>query len=277
MKSTLKIACTVLLLLSLAGCIESRVHVRVHSDGSGTVEESFLLSSGMLQMMAAIGGPPENGGDIDLIDRDKLEKKAAHMGGGAKLDTVEKIAENDKQGYRAIYSFADINSLSINQNPDENMPEPSAQDTDKEAPTREYITFQLKKNAKTGTSILTIINPKEEPDESNKVKQNPETGSTSEAEMSPEMTQMFKQMFKDMRIIVDVSVDGKIVQSDASFVDNSTVTLIDMDFNKIIENEDIFKTLTASDPQSLEETKKLIQSIRGIKAELQDRVTVEFK
>ncbi len=268
------------LLLSLAGCIESTVLVTVNNDGSGKVEESFLLSSDMLQMIAGMGESfgDESGGEFDLIDQEKLKQKAVAMGGGAKLSSVEKILNNEMQGYRAVYNFTDINTLSINQNPDENISEAPSENTKKKQPTKELITFQLKKNAKTGYSVLTIINPHES-SENSEERENVkgETDQASQGEMSPEMTEMFKQMFKDMKITVAVTVDGKVAKSDASYIDGSTITLIDMDFNKIIENEDAFKKLTASGSQSLEQTKQLIQSMPGIKAELKDRVTVEYK
>lgn len=179
------------------------------------------------------------------------------------------------QGYRAVYSFTDINTLSINQNPDENMPAMPSENAEKKQTKKEFITFKLQKDTKTDLSTLTIINPQDSSGEKEDVKG--EENPAAQGEMSPEMMEMFKQMFKDMRITVAVSVDGNVLKTDASYIDGSTVTLIDMDFNKIIANEDAFKKLTASDPQSVEQTKQLIQSIPGIKAELKDQVTVEFK
>ncbi len=277
MKSALKLFFIAFLVLSLAGCIKSTVHVTVQNNGSGTVEESFLLSSGMLQMISGMGESfgDEGNGKIDLIDREKLEQKASIMGGGAKLSSVEKISDNDMQGYRAVYTFSDINTLSINQNPDGNMPDIPSENTEKKQTKKELVTFQLQKNTKTNSSTLTIINPQDSSEEKEDVKG--EEKQAAQGEMSPEMMEMFKQMFKDMRITVTISVDGKVLKTDASYIDGSTVILIDMDFNKIIANEDAFKKLTASDPQSVEQTKQLIQSVPGIKAELKDQVTVEFK
>jgi hypothetical protein len=52
---------------------------------------------------------------------------------------------------------------------------------------------------------------------------------------------------------------------------------MEMDFSKIVENEEAFKKLTLSKTESLEETKQVIASLPGIKVELKDRVEVQFK
>ena len=91
------------------------------------------------------------------------------------------------------------------------------------------------------------------------------------------MLKMFKMFFKDMRIDVSVEVNGKIVKSDATHVEGSKITLMEMDFSKIVENEGAFKKLALSKTESLEETKQVIASLPGIKVELKDRVEVQFK
>ena len=115
-------------LLSLTGCIESTTLVRVRKDGSGEVEESLLMRTDVMQMI--MGMSEEMGGeasDLELVSREQLEQQAGQMGEGVTLKSLEKIATESHSGYRAVFSFRDINALEVNQNPDENVPDPGSQ------------------------------------------------------------------------------------------------------------------------------------------------------
>lgn len=276
MKSMGKWFVVLIAVLTLAGCIESNTVIKVNRDGSGEVEETFLMGTEVIQMMmglAASSGEEESP-PPDLLDRPKLEQKALAMGGGVTLTSAEKISTDKSQGYRAVYRFSDINKLKINQNPDENVPEsPSG---GKEDPTRELIAFQFIEGTKTKPAVLTIINPPmETADQSTETAQGEKAGPGPEQDEG--MLEMFKMIFKDMRIDVAVEVNGKIVKSDATHVEGSKITLMEMDFSKIVENEEAFKKLALSKTESLEETKQAIAALPGIKVELKDRVEVQFK
>ena len=45
---------------------------------------------------------------------------------------------------------------------------------------------------------------------------------------------MMQQMFKDMKISLAVEVAGRIVETNAEYRDGSRVTLMEMDFNKVL-------------------------------------------
>jgi len=276
MKSIGKWIIVLITVLSLAGCIESNTVIKVNLDGSGEVEETFLMGTEMIQMIMGFAASPgeEGGSPPDLLDRPKLEQKALSMGDGVTLASAERISTDKSQGYRAVYRFSDITKLKVNQNPDENVPESPSEGG--EDPTRELITFQFKKGTKTEPAVLTIINPPmETADEYAEPEQGEKAGSGPEQEEG--MLEMFKMFFKDMRIDVSVDVNGKIVKSDATYVEGSKITLMEMDFSKIVENEGAFKKLALSKTESLEETKQVIASLPGIKVELKGRVEVQFK
>ncbi len=88
---------------------------------------------------------------------------------------------------------------------------------------------------------------------------------------------MMGTMFRDMRVTLAVKVAGRIEKTDAEFVEGPKVTVIALDFNKLLADPDKTKALARSQPQTLEDTKKLMRSIPGIKAELKDTVKISFK
>jgi hypothetical protein len=91
------------------------------------------------------------------------------------------------------------------------------------------------------------------------------------------MMGVFKETFRDMKIDVAVEVNGKIVKTDAEHVDGSRIVLMELDFSKIVENEEALRTLAMSENESIENTKAVMAKVPGIRVELKDEVEVQFK
>ena len=135
MKALVRWLVALVVVFSLTGCIESKIIVKVNTDGSGEIEETFLMSKEIFQMMAGLASLGEEGEQTepeipDLLDMDKLNKKTGTMGEGVTLASAEKVSTDKAQGYRAVYQFSDINKIMINQNPDENVPQPPSEGED---------------------------------------------------------------------------------------------------------------------------------------------------
>ena len=85
-----------------------------------------------------------------------------------------------------------------------------------------------------------------------------------------------KSFLKDMMISVDLKVNGKIQETNASYVNDSKITLLKIDFNEILSDSSALKKIEANEPESIEELKKMIENIPGIKVELNDPVNIKF-
>jgi hypothetical protein len=275
MKTLIKLLLLSAIALTIAGCIESTTIIRVNRDGSGEVEETFLMKTDVLNMLMGVAETPGDKKEDGAmpVDLEKLERKARAMGEGVSLKSAEEHLTETSRGYRAVFSFTDINKLVVNENPDENVPAADASEED--APETEYITFQFMKGSDSEPALLTIINPLEEPEESAPVGKGEKT-QVSEA-ANEEMIEMLKEIFRGMRILIALEVDGTILSTGAAYRDGSKVTLIDMDFTKIIENEELFRKLASADTGSVEKTKEIIKDIPGIRVELQDQVEIQFQ
>ena len=266
----LKVIAVLMFSLALMGCFESIVLLRVNKDGSGTIEETVVISDAFMELMKSFGG--EDGGEEEeqAYDEQQLTEKAASMGEGVLFVSAEPLETERGSGYKAIYSFTDINDVRINQNPGENVSPPPA-GGEEEAPVEEWLHFNFTPGP---TADLEIIYPREAEEE-----QQEEESSEGEVDMesNPEMMQMMRELYKDMRIRIAVEVDGRITETNADYVDGSTVTLMDIDFAKIIEDEQKFKELMSAEPETIEEMKELVKDNPGIKVEIEESIRIRFR
>ena len=267
----LKIIVLLTLLLALMGCFESIVLLRVNKDGSGTIEETVVVSDAFMELMKSFGGEEEGEGqEQDPIDEQELTEKAASMGEGVRYVSAEPVKTERGSGYKAIYSFSDINDVRINQNPGENVSPPPV-GGEEEGPVEEWLRFNFSRGR---TPTLEIIYPQDVADEMDQ-----EESAEGEADMdtNPEMMEMMRELYQDMHIRIAVEVNGEIVETNASYVDGSTVTLMDIDFAKILEDEQKFKELMNANPETVEEMKELVKDNPGIKVEIEEAIRIRFR
>ena len=125
MKRALTPVRLLLLLLAagaLSGCFQSLVLLKVNKDGSGTLEETMLLTDAFSQMIATLSGQEADGGQSRDVDEARLREKAQAMGEGVRLVSAEPVKDDKGTGYRAVYSFPDVNKIRVNQQPNAGLP-----------------------------------------------------------------------------------------------------------------------------------------------------------
>lgn len=258
-------------LCGLTGCLQMEQVVKLQPDGSGTVEETVVLSkaglAAMEQMIGAVGagvGKKKEGAGAmpDLYDEAKLKAAASKMGEGVTFVSAERIDGEQGKGFKATYAFTDISKLKLDQNPGEALPDSGGPKPPGNK--MEPIVFQFDKGS---PAQLTLKMPAPE----FKPKEPQPEG------MEDMAMQMMKQMFKDMRISLVVEVQGTISETNAEYRDGSRVTLMDMDFNKVIADPEKFKALAKANPQSLQEAKTLIKGLDGVKIETSPEVNIKFQ
>ena len=272
MKTLWLLVILTVVLFAIGSCIESTTLIRLNKDGSGEVEDILLMRTDVLQLLMGVSQEMgEEPGEFELADRAKLEARAREMGEGVALKSVENIGTETHQGYRALYTFQDINKVQVNENPDESVPD--AGGPGEESPNREIITFQFEKAKGKNPASLVINLPQDEPEFESEEAQPEEFPE----EQSEEMLNMFREIFKDMKIDVALEVNGKIMKTNAAHQDGSRIILMELDFGKIVKNEEAFRELALSNTNSLEETKELTKDVPGIRVEMQDKIEVQFK
>ncbi|MFP4383767.1 MAG: hypothetical protein ACLFST_07760 [Spirochaetia bacterium] len=282
MKKFLLILITVAVSGVFMGCLQSEIEVTVNKDGSGTIEQTFLLNGDLTAMMSFAMEPEDDSDDKDsdsdqgvsLYDEDELKAMAAALGKGVRYISSEPVTTEWGEGFTVKFSFSNIEDVRINQNPGEFVPSDMMSmgmpdETEEEEEITEYITFDFKKGA---TSVLTIHLPENYDGE--------ESAETEEGGMEPvdpSEAMMMKEFFRGMRIAMIMHFNGTITKTNAAYKKGSSVTLLDLDFSSIIEDDQAFMKLMGSNPETVEEMKQLFEDTPGIEGEFQDTVTVSFR
>ncbi|MBD3242780.1 MAG: hypothetical protein GF331_19465 [Chitinivibrionales bacterium] len=265
------------MLAMCAGCFDTQTTVRIKADGSGTVEERFLVTSTVVaqmkafsQSMVAEGGQAQAADAFSVYKPDDLRAAAAKMGEGVTFVSSEPIKTDKGEGYRAVYAFEDINKLRLNQNPGDEAPSAGAAQQ-QESP-EEFITFAFKKGR---TSTLTIRRPSNTPGDDDE-KATPEEAAKDSADTKQALEQV-KQIFDGMRVAMFIEVDGKLVKTNATHVDGNRITLMDMNFDQLMQNPEKLETFALSKPKSVEEAKKILKGVDGMKVDMNEELVVSFR
>ncbi|MEA3213619.1 MAG: hypothetical protein QOE70_6676 [Chthoniobacter sp.] len=281
MKSFRVLVLAVVAAFSLSACLQQEKLIKLKADGSGTIEETVVMSKeavGQMKQMgsglgAALGGGKSAGGGepFQLLDEKKLREAAGKMGDGVTFVSAKPVTTPMGEGYTAIYAFADVNKLKIRQDLGDSMPAGAGagMGLPKKAAKADPVTFRFVKGA---PATLTVNLPQPKPGDLPKREQKPTAEGGDEMAMM-----MLQQVFKDMKATMAIEVAGRIVQSNAEFQDSSRVTLLEMDFNKVLANPEKFSSLAKTQPKTVEEMKTLVKGIDGIKVEIQPQVTVKFQ
>ncbi len=266
---------SITLLSMLTGCLQIKTVINVKADGSGEVEQTFLMRSDLIEMMKGFQTMGEDNGDeeSDLFTEEELEENAGTFGRGVHFVSAESLTTEWGEGYRAVYRFNDISQLKINQNPGEKMPSDAAMmDGGGEDPA-EYVRFDFKKG---NPAVLTVYIPQEE-DVSAQSEESgdlPEEGFGDDNFMDPAMLAEF---YADMRVRMMLHFPGGIVSTNAQHRDGPRVTLLDIDFSKIMSNPEVLEELMSGNTGSITAIRDTIDTVPGIAVETAKEIVVKFR
>ncbi len=264
MKIIMKWILLILIGTLITACIEYNIKIKVNTDGSGTVNETVLLSKSLVSMFnefAALGNESEGKETVDLFNENELIEQAKKMGEGVKFVEGEKIFDRGREGYTALYEFSDVKKLKIDQDPDKKVPADFSTGENNE----EQITFNFSKGSQ---PTLTINLPGDfDPKDYSFDEKETETGEFEE----------IKEMLKDLRILIQVEVNGEIIETNATYRVGSELTLMQFDMGKILDNTKEFEFLKNQKVNSKQDLRELLDKIHGVKIELENKVKVKFK
>lgn len=271
----IKIAILFVFASLITGCIDVDINVKVKSDGSGIIEEKIIIGNKfidvMKEMASQMGGSTEDLENIGGIDEVKLKAEAADFGEGVRFVRAEEINNSGGKGYLAIYEFDDITKIRIDEDPMSKMPDetqmmaPQGEDSGEDD-----VSFSFTKG---DVSTLQITLREKDEDFDMDTESDEDEGSD---EISGDDKKVL-EILKDMKIAITLEIDGTIVEENASFIDGNKITILQMDFGKLIENKDELNKFLKTKPESFEEMKEIMENIDGIKIETNKQLTVKFK
>jgi hypothetical protein len=244
------------------GCLQVNTKVNFNKDGSGTIEEVVLMSDAVVAMMNEFmssfqdsTSAPE---DFKLFKEEELMGKSLEYGEGVEYVTGEEIKTDGWEGYRAVYSFDDINQIKITTDPNDKIESGTLGE-------REHFSFQFFPGE---TSELIINRPELSPSD---IKLNADTENEN-----TEMDDKFIKLLEGMKVKISLDFESGIIETNAEYANETNITLFDIDFNKLLKNKDSLEMMKSNPPESLDDMKALIENVPGIKIDLQKSITVKF-
>lgn len=256
-----------LFLISFTGCLEVTSKITMNPDGTGTVEEVILMSKetyAMFNEFLAIFQDPDSLQEIELFKEESYIKQAELMGEGVSFLNRELIDNGNMKGVKIIYQFTNINNLIIDQNPASRSPieGDEVQDDNKQT-----IAFNYENGNK---NILTITNTGKE------FQQEEKNIESEEVEENPEMENRLKEILNDLKFSLSIEFPKGFTETNADFVEGNKLTLFDIEFGKIVENEEKWKNFMEIPEGDFESLKKIMKNIPGVKVDLNKEIKVIF-
>lgn len=267
MKRTLRALFAVAATLGLSACLEMKSVVTVNKDGTATIEETALLGAQLKAMLGSLGGagapegqPNPADGLKDLVpDKAKAEERAKEFGEGVTVKSHEEVTTPDgKGGVKVTYAVADIRKVKY----------APFNAKDKESGKSQPMTFSLEGDT------LTIINPPD-PEKANKPA---ETPAIPKEQLQAQMA-MMGPMFAGMRIAMEVKGGAGIASSDATHFEGDTVTMLDMQIDKLMGKPELFMQFMEASEKNLTQAQaaEMFKGVDGIKVEGKKSVTAKLK
>jgi hypothetical protein len=250
------------LMLTCSGCIHISTLITLKPDGSGTMDQEIGMNPQALSMLAGFGangrGMQQQAGRLDdIFNEQKAREQAEKM--GVKFVSGTPVDTPSLKGYRARFAFDDIKALKVR------MEDARAMRGDSNS-RQDPFDFEFAKGP--SSSTLTIHIPQD-------VQRPPlaQLGGGN-TQMSQEQTQamvaMMRPMFAGMFVDVSLAIDGRILRTNAPFVDGNHITLVQLDMDKVINDEAAWSKLQhATTPADM-------KNIQGVKVSTEPTVTIEF-
>lgn len=269
-----------------SGCIQDNTVINIKPDGSGTIEETVLMGNSFIDMMEGMtrgmteakaqddASPKEKPKSDDSVITEMIDKaktNAKEFGEGVKFVSANPVKTETASGYTAVYSFNDISRVTLNQNPGKKTPGDPKKEGADEAAKNDTIKFAFTKGT---VSRLSVTMP---PPRTEEKKDKKEEAAEKEQADDPQALEMLKAMFKDMKVSIVLNMMGDIVNTNATYRTDKKITLIDMDFAKLVNDMPLLKKINQAQPQSVEEVKTMVKGMEGLKLEFTNPVTVDFK
>jgi len=257
-------------LLAASGCLSSSTVIRLEPDGSGTVVLSTVMSAqarAELATLRSMALPRDGAGEAppELFSVEQARARAARMGEGVRFVSSRKLQGPEGEGLESVYAFTDVRTLRISERPEPPVSGGGAVGAREGTPALEFEMDGLPN----GHARLTIVLPRPRPDEAAAPPASP-AATASAAQVT-----RLRSMVKGLRVSLAVEVP-RLVATSSPFVEGSRVTLLDMDFERLLADDPRLEELAVKRIRSLQAAKSVLKDAPGFKVITDPEVTVEF-
>ncbi|QIF04305.1 hypothetical protein [Roseimicrobium sp. ORNL1] len=234
--------------LGMSSCLEYKGVLTLNKDGSAVLEETSLVNTSLL---AGLGGGDASGGlQGAVMDKAKAEARAKSLGEGVTLKSHEEVSSPDgKKGAKVVYTVADVTKLQYAAEGAQGQAKP--------------MTFTRAGNT------ITVTNPD---NKKNKPEQPELPDEAKKAQLA-----MFKPMLAGLHFTMEIKAPGGIASTDATHVAGDTITLMELDLDKVAKNDDNLLKVLGSLEEGNAEAAAKFKNVDGVKIEGKDSVKIELK
>jgi hypothetical protein len=247
--------------LSLNSCLQHEVTLTLNKDGSGTIVEEKRLSDQAVAMINKING--EDQAEVQAEARDPLsyEKRVKELGEGVTFVKSEPVTVGTQKGTRVTYRFADINKVRIGGAESLEAMSYEMEAEDEKVDDKDKISFSYK------NGLLTVKPNFPFNKEGAK-------GEKAKEEVTEEEQIGLIKTMADMKVSFKLVFDSGIAETNATHQEKNTVTILELDMNKIMEKpENLKKFMGLQNADQAE----VMNNIIGIKAETKPEITIKLK
>jgi hypothetical protein len=249
--------------LSCAGCLRSTTTINLKPDGSGTIDQEIGATPQAIAMFKSMVANQAKGQAVpEIFGREQAEKLASSMG-GVKFLSGEPIKTAELEGYRAKYGFDDITKVRVNPTQGSNLAAGGAAN-----PAEPPVGFGFERNG--SSSTLTIRMPEQKTNPLSSLAKPPGGAGADKDAANAQALAMMKTMMRGLFVDVALAVDGRVIKTNAPYVDGQRITLAQIDFNQLLDTPGALEKLQqATDP-------KMMNGIPGVKLATGPTLTIEF-
>lgn len=267
---TVRVVAILAVTVCLTGCINSGTLVKVKPDGSGTVEQTILMNLATIKGLMAGMDPKGEMKQNPLFSEAQLKQAADRLGKGVRFVSSTPLSQGGFEGVKAIYAFDDISQIRVDQDPNIGG---SSNNQMSSAKTSNPLTFTFARQPG-GSSVLTVTFN----EQATAGTAPPADAPAAPENMDPAMMQMMKTMFQGFKVAIDLEVEGKIVKTNADYVNGSRITLLEIEMAGLLEDEAKLRALQSKikPGASIADVKPYLKDVKGVKIN-NPVVTVEYR
>ncbi|MDX1421045.1 MAG: hypothetical protein R3181_13855 [Rubricoccaceae bacterium] len=259
----------VLTAAALSGCFQFQTLLRLEPDGSGTIEETVLLSDLIRSMLPADSTEA-------LYDEAAVVARADSFGAGVRFVRVDTLAEGGFSGYRAVYAFDDVNAVRLL--PGSGEAAGLSEGGGEGAGMVPALAFDYAPG-----EALRITIPRETPD-ADAVPLDSAAVETQAAEVRQQVQEaaMMRGFLTDARLAVAVALPAPVAETNARYVEGDTVTLVDLNFGAFLDlmetdPEVAARLQLAETAEDREAVLRALNDFEGLRFEPEESVTLTFE
>ena len=263
----LKLFALVAVAVASTGCLRLTYSLNLKPDGSGTISTTFAVAETMMAQAGAMLGA---GGSM-FPTEEQMRESAKGMGGGVRFVSTTPYKTGGFEGVTALYAFDDLNKLTLNmeQAISGSVNAPSMIDGQLDPGADLKFSF-----TREGDRTVLVLGMPQVPEPDEQVKQQAETAAAAAATQDPAVDAMMKQLMGGMLMEVAINIEGKILKTNAPFVEGSRVVLLRLDGDELIKAGQGLGPLAQLGTGG--NVQQMLSKVPGLKVVTQPEVRIEF-